>query len=586
MKNSGIKTLVLAVCIVLFPLLFFSQSISMSSDSEIVQTDAIFGFVLTAEGSFDSIEEPDFNGFSVENRSQSQSNSINIINGRIDKKRSVTYTYALRAEKAGVFEIGPAILKAGGKRIKSNKVTITVTGSGSTSGQAGQQKNPVGNDEDDTDTAANNEDYYKNRANSLMSPLSSWEKKTPNTFIRAIVDPADGAYKGEPVIVSYYFYTKPGMVNDVNFYKLPVFDNCWKEEKSASRLEFKRVSIDGTVYDYAHIKTYLLIPDGTSDVLKGTQMIMDVTTGSFFQARKTTISSVGIEIPLSEIPEIKDHRNGIYGDFTLTADKGSVTLDKNNVLETLSFSLSGCGNFPAAEVVLEDNPDLRIFDPEIDSKAEITPKGYCGTKKYKFMAKGLKRTETSIKIKPIDVFSRGNGWKTLSLPDIKADIKESQVNDEDKDQEAHSFELLKELPQNVRKYEMVPLTEKTWFVILMALPLAAMLISFSVWLSACLKSKRQFSLNAKREKWEKKILSSADHAELLNNFYDALADIYSIVLKGERISSVKQKYEGKLDDITDFIRKLEQAGYSGRNGADIAEFRAEAMKLLKPRGGK
>ena len=408
-----IKKLVFAA-FVLLPFFAFAQTISLSTDSEIVQTDALFGFVLTAEGSFDSIEEPDFSGFTVENRSQSQSNSISIINGKFEKKSSITYSYALRAEKAGVFEIGPAALKVKGTTIKSNKVTITVTGQGnSASANSNSAQNAPQNE---AEPDATNENYYEKRASSLMSPLSEWEKKTPDYFIRTVINPANDLYAGEPLSVSYYLFVKPNSISDVNFYKLPVFENCWKDEKAETRLNFKRISIDGKVYDYAPIKTYILIPDGTTDTIEGTQMIMDVITGSFFSTRKATISSVGVKVPLKPMPEKDMHKNGVFGDFNVSADKESVTLDKDNMLETLTFSIRGCGNFQDAEIALESNPNLKIFSPEITSSVSVTPKGYCGTKTYKFMVKGLKKGETSIKVKAFEFFSRETAGRNQTLP--------------------------------------------------------------------------------------------------------------------------------------------------------------------------
>ena len=579
-----IKKLVFAA-FVLVPFFAFSQTITLSTDSEIVQTDALFGFVLTAEGSFDSIEEPDFANFTVENRSQSQSSSISIINGKFEKKSSITYSYALRAQKAGVFEIGPASLKAKGKTIKSNKVTITVTGQGGGSAQANSnsaQNAPQNEAEPDT----TNENYYEKRASSLMSPLSEWEKKTPDYFIRTIINPANDLYAGEPLSVSYYLFVKPNSISDVNFYKLPVFENCWKDEKAETRLNFKRLSIDGKVYDYAPIKTYILIPDGTTDTVEGTQMIMDVIIGSFFSTRKVTISSVGVQVQLKPMPEKENHKNGVFGDFQVSADKKSLTLDKDNMLETLTFSIKGCGNFQDAEILLEDNPNLKIFSPEINSSVSVTPKGYCGTKTYKFMVKGLRRGETALKVKPFEFFSRDNGWQKPEITDIKVSVKDVSgvEEDENKTSEAHSFELLKELPANVKKYEISPLTEKTWFRIAVAIPFMMILVSFIIRIAKNLRTRHIGSQSAKMGKWRDKIRNSKDCTELLNNFYGALEELYSIRLKGERINALKQKYEGKINDITDFVRKIEQVSYSGISGADISSLKDEALKLLDPRG--
>ena len=579
-----IKKLVFTA-LILLPFFAFPQTITLSTDSEIVQTDALFGFVLTAEGSFDSIEEPDFANFTVENRSQSQSNSISIINGKFEKKSSITYSYALRAEKAGVFEIGPAALKVKGKTIKSNKVTITVTGQGGGSAQANSnsaQNAPQNEAEPDT----TNENYYEKRANSLMAPLSEWEKKTPDYFIRTIVNPANDLYVGEPLSVSYYLFVKPNSISDVNFYKLPVFENCWKDEKAETRLNFKRLSIDGKVYDYAPIKTYILIPDGTTDTIEGTQMIMDVITGSFFSTRKATISSVGVKVPLKPMPEKEMHKNGVFGDFTVSADKENLTLDKDNMLETLTFSIKGCGNFQDAEIALESNPNLKIFSPEINSSVSVTPKGYCGTKTYKFMVKGLKKGETSIKVKGFEFFSRENGWRDPGLAGIRVNVKEtSGVEDNSaEEREAVSFELLKELPANVKKYEISPLTEKKWFRLAILIPFAIVLAAFIIRMKVKMRSYRALSTGAKMNKWKNKIINAKDPTELLNSFYDALEDLYGIKIKGERINSLKQKYGEKTDRITDFIRTIEEISYSGITGADISSLKEDAIKLLDPRG--
>ncbi len=582
-----IKKMVFAA-LILLPFFAFAQSITLSTDSEIVQTDALFGFVLTAEGSFDSIEEPDFANFTVENRSQSQSNSISIINGKFEKKSSITYSYALRAEKAGVFEIGPAALKVKGKTIKSNKVTITVTGQGGSS--APSNSNSAQNaPQNEAETDTTNENYYEKRANSLMAPLSEWEKKTPDYFIRTIVNPANDLYAGEPLAVTYYLFVKPNSISDVNAYKSPVFDNCWKDEKVEKMVNFnKRISIDGRVYDYALLGTYILIPDGTMDFIEGTQLIMDLIAGSFFSARKVTVSSIGVRIPLKPMPELLKHKNGIFGDFTVSADKENLTLDKDNMLETLTFSIKGCGNFQDAEIALESNPNLKIFSPEINSSVSVTPKGYCGTKTYKFMVKGLKKGETSIKVKAFEFFSRENGWQKPDLAGIRVNVKEtSGVEDNSaEEKEAVSFELLKELPANVKKYEISPLTEKKWFRLAILIPFAIVLAAFIIRMKVKMRSYRALSTGAKMNKWKNKIINAKDSAELLNDFYDALEDLYGIKIKGERINSLKQKYNGKIDEITDFIRKIEQISYSGMSNANVEELKNEAVKLLEPRGLK
>ena len=255
------------------------------------------------------------------------------------------------------------------------------------------------------------------------------------------------------------------------------------------------------------------------------------------------------------------------------------------MLATLTFSIKGCGNFQNAEIELEDNPDLKIFSPEITSSVSVTPKGYCGTKTYKFMLKGLRRGETSLKLKPFEFFSRENGWQAPDLTEIKVNVREIGAGEDSvQEREAHSFELLKELPANVKKYEISPLTEKKWFRLAILIPFAIVLLAFIFRMKVKMRSYRALSTGAKMNKWKNKIINSKDSTELLNSFYDALEDLYGIKIKGERINSLKQKYGEKTDRITDFIRTVEEISYSGISGADISSLKEDAIKLLDPRG--
>lgn len=572
-----LKILLINLLIIL-PFFLFSQSISISADTNLVQNGHLVGFVLTAEGSFESIDEPNFGSFEVENRSQSQSSSINFINGKFDKKSSMTYSYSLRPTKEGTFKIGPAALNLkNGKKILSNIVNITVVGS------SAAQNNPQnsGDDEDLPAGSPAGDTTAKSGGTTLMSPLNKWEKQTPNNFIRTVVSPAENVYQGEPVNVTYYLFVKPNTISNVNYYKDPIFENCWKEEKAETRLNFKRISIDGRVYDYALLKSYTLIPNEGATSLVASQVVMDVIIGSFFDQRKQTISSIALNIPLNELPEKELHKNGKVGDFNLSADKRSLNLDKDNLLNTVTFVLSGCGSFPSTEIRLEDNPDLKVFAPEIDSQISATPKGLCGKKTWKFMVKGLRKGRTQIKTQPLDFYSKENGWKRLEPLEIPININDvSLLADEEKEQKAHAFELLKELPEGVKSSEIKPLTQQKWFVAVLLVPLIAVLISFVIWLHGTLRQKRSGSFNSKVSMYVERINSSKDSVELLNNFYDALSELYKIELKGERASTIKQKYGNKVEEIVEFIREIEHLTYSGQTGSDISGFKAKAVSFV------
>jgi hypothetical protein len=554
--------------------LIHAASVTLSTDSQLVASGEVFRFTLSAQGDFDSITEPDFKALAVENRSQSQSNSVSIMNGKMTSSKTISYTYLLRAEKSGVFKIGPAYVVKGKKKTASNTVTVTVTGS---AGKSGSQNNSVAEE-------AGNESPTPS---SLFAPLSSWEKRTPDSFLRAVVTPSEDIYQGEPLTVKYYLFVKPNSISDLNYYKQPSFENCWKEDLPQNRVNFERVAIDGTTYDYALLNTYTLIPEKGQETLIGTQMIVDVVRGGFFNTRKKSVSTPALRIPLKPLPETNQHPDGFYGDLSLKVDKNSLDLDKDNLLTTVNFKIEGCGNFQAAQIKLKDNPRVKIFPPEIETTAGPTANGYCGRKTFKFMIKGLGKGQTSIVPEKLDVFSREKGWYELRTENIPVNIKAISAGvDEKKSAANQSFELLKELPAGLSIYSLKPVTERLWFVILLSIPIVMTLFSLVFLFIRSSRGKRSRSFRSRMGEWLEKIENAESSNELLNTFYDAIRDLYSIELKGERGVNLEKKYGKSVDEVVSLIREIEYSSYSGDSNETLSPFKKKAMELIKFRGKK
>jgi len=571
--TSKLSKILMLLVFLLASFALYGGTVTLSTDRSTVMAGEVFRFILTAEGSFDSINEPVFKDFTVENRSESQSSSISIINGRMESKKTVNYIYHLRAEKAGVFKIGPASVKLqSGKTADSNIVSVTVTGS--------LTSPPSSHGDDSVDSSVPT-------TNSLLAPLTNWEKKTPDYFLRAVVKPSGEVYEGEPLVVKYYLFAKPGIISDISSYKSPSFENCWKDEKVESRFKVERGAIEGAVYDYGLLATYTLIPQKGADSVTATQMILDVTTGSFFNTRRHTLSTPALRIPLNPLPEKENRPDGLFGSVTVSADRQSIKLDRDNLLETVTYTISGCGNLNSAEITLEEDPALLMFSPEIDLTAGDTQNGYCGHKKYKFMIKGLRKGKTALNGRALSFFSREKGWEKVEVPQIQVDIKEvSALADSSTERNARSFELLKELPAGIKKYEISPLVERTWFKIAMGIPFLVTVLSFMIWILKSVMKKRAGSYQTKLTKWKTEISSSATMNELLNNFYDALKELFGIELRGERKQNLKRKYGESIEDVLGFIKEIEHSSYGAKDDADLSDFKLKALAFLNFRGHK
>jgi len=572
MKRIWITVFLLGI--ILIPDFILASSVTLSTDSQLVGTNEVFRFFLSAQGDFDNIKEPDFKTFVVENRSQSQSNSVSFVNGKMSSSKTINYTYSLRAQKAGVFKIGPAYLVKGKKKTASNTVKLTVTGSDS------QDSNSNAADE-------SSENSGDPTSNSLFAPLSKWERRTPNSFLRAVVTPSEDIFQGEPVTVKYYLFVKPNSISDLNYYKQPAFENCWKEEVSQKRLNFKRVAIGNATYDYGLLSTYTLIPQKDQDTLVGTQMIVDVIKGGFFNSRKKSISTPALRIPLKPLPDAEKHPDGFFGDLRLSVDKKSIDLDKDNLLTTVKFSFEGCGNFQTARVKLKDNPKLKIFPPEIDTTAGPTERGYCGQKTFKFMIKGLSKGKTDIVVEKLNVFSRERGWYELGIENIPVNVKEVSAGEESqRSAKKQRFELLKELPKDTKVYSLKPVTQRLWFRLGLLVPIMLTFLSLMFLFIRSSRGRRSRSFNSRMSEWLTEIDSSNSGNELLNTFYAALLDLYTIELKGERSANLQKKYGKSVDEVLKLIRDIEYSSYGGESNEVLTPFKKKAAELIKFRGKK
>ncbi len=565
----------------------YASSITLRSESNSVAAGEQFSIALIVDEDsneeISEIIEPDFKNFDLENRGESTSSSFNMVNGKISYKKQKTFTYILRALKEGEYQIGPAGLKLeSGKVIRSNKISLIVAG-GSV-----QPPKPSGNTGNSPQTEEESEPKSIESSDSLSAPLNSWEKRTDPFFIRTVVEPSGEIYKGEPVVVSYYLFTRSS-ISDVNFYKMPAIEKAWSEElESPKNLRFSRVVIDQTPYDFAPLKKYLIIPENSATTISTTQMILDISTGGFFNMRKKNISSIALNIPLKELPDYTQHNGGFFGDFTILTDKEKVELKEGKLLDTVTYTLSGCGNIQAIDLKLPEIKGLKIFPPDVKTEPGIRNGQYCGTKSFKFMLKGLEKGEFQIPEISFDTYSREKGWQKLTTKPLSISVINVSESDglSDKQKNSAQFEFLTSLPSGTKEHNLTPVTESLWFQILMAIPFGAFFISFLCWFIREIRRKQVAGSSYKSKEWEEKINKSEDIATLINNFYDGLSEIYGLQLRGERSKEIDRKYGEKIETVTAFVKELQYAAYSQQTASNFEQLRKKAVELFRKTGEK
>jgi len=571
--------------ILLETLVLQAYSINLSADSQSVSMDDNFRVYLKVVekrgDSVDKIIKPDFSNFVVVSSGESTSSTFNMINGSMNYTKTKTFTFVLQPQKEGTFQIGPAKLVLDSKQqVNSNTLSIIVTSSVNPPQNGGQGQGNINNNQQ-------NMTSKQSASTQLQAPLTIWEQRSKNYFIRTVVSPIGDKYKGEPIAISYYLFTKRNAISDVAFQAMPIFNNVFKKEiVSPQKLTFRTIAINGEVFDYALLKTYLVIPPSNIDNISVSQMIMIVTIGDgFFDASKRRISSVALNIPLKNFPKENSLSNTIYGNFSISQSKEELTLSSSNIIDTLVFKLKGCGNFETADIKLKNTAGIKIFSPETKIVAAMQDGKYCGEKEFKFMIKGLKTGVFTIPQTKLNFYNPDIGYKTVSTKPIKIKVTKVSVTKKEKQETKQIFfEFLKELPKNTKIISIKPITTQLFFLILVAFPILSIMIALLIKFFALILKKHSQGRAYQIMEWKKKIEKSNDLNELTNNFYNAFFECHSLNLKGERSKELEKKFGNKIKDAMEFIQELHNLSYSNTTALDLKQTIKKAVKIFEKTG--
>lgn len=518
------------------------------------------------------VKEPELPGFEIEDRGESTSSSVSIINGKMSSRKERRITYALRARKPGQFTLGPATLVLErGREVRSNQIRVTVTGSGTSTAPGTPATD---------DTVAATDDG----GGELFAPLSAWEKQTERFFVRVTVSPAAPRHQGEPLIVSYYLFTQKNLISDLSFYRLPSFENAWSEEiESPRKLSFGRTNIDGTVYDHALLKRYVIVPEKNATQVGATQMILEVMTGSFFDARKRTLSSIALSIDLTPLPDADRHPGGIVGEFSISQDRAMLELGKEKPLDTVTYTVTGCGDLHHLDLTPPSVDGIKLFAPDTTTDQRFDGARLCGTKTFKFMVKALRAGNFEIPAVTIPLYDRDKGWQTAASRPVTVRVGElAAATDETKEtKKTVRYELLRELPAGVAVHDLTPLTTRPLFLGLIAVPLALLVVALIIWTARSLLRGRREREDFIRRDWERRIGAATDPASLLNTYYDAVAAVTGVNLRAERTRRIEQRIAEQIRPFTGLAAEIQAAVYAGGRAGDIAPLRERAAALLR-----
>lgn len=372
------------------------------------------------EGS--NFRPPSFDGFEVL-MGPSTSQSMQIINGAMS--RSISYTYVIRPKRQGKLTIDPAYIKAGGKQLRTNSITVNA-GEATPETKARQQA----------------EQTQQQQAKDIISQ---------NLFVRVSTNDRE-VWQGEPVIASYKLYMHPRLnLVRIEQTRMPTLDGFWTQDISGGdQVDYSYENYEGVRYRVASVKKAVLLPQ-RSGTLKldpvefesvvRLQVQSDRRQRSmfddFFMRRNYkdfpyTVSSNPISIKVKPLPEgAPASFSGGVGDIKMEAWLDKTTTPANEPV-SLKIKLSGSGNLQLMEPpMINLPPDIESYEPKIADNLRVSSEGFSGNIIYEYIL--IPRNPGEFRIDPIEFsyFDLNNKkYITLTSKEFTLSVGEGREGDQ------------------------------------------------------------------------------------------------------------------------------------------------------------
>ena len=306
------------------------------------------------------------------------SRNVQIVNGKTTRSSQTFYTYILQARKTGTLTIPSAVAKVKGEELRSKPVTIQVVddgGSSAAGSTASQEPSQAGGQQQARQTTSNQGDIFLRLSLSRTSVVV-----------------------GEPITATLKIYNRTNLVDFENA-RFPTFNGFWSQEvDSPTNIEFKREQVDGTMYNSAILRRWVIIPQKAGDQTidpaeivclvnvqqrRSTGSIFDDFFNSDFVTTRQRVSTKPATVHVSALPGgAPASFGGGVGEFQVQARLSKDSL-KTHDAASLIVTVSGKGNVALLEAPkLSFPPDFEVYD--VKTNVNTDKSGTSGSKTFEF----------------------------------------------------------------------------------------------------------------------------------------------------------------------------------------------------------
>jgi len=558
----------------------YSDDIKFSvSAPGVVAVGEQFRLTYTLNSKANKFSAPEFDNFYViAGPSTSYNQSTQIINGKVTRNVSYTYTYILQSTREGKFAIPPAIVVVNKKQYSTNSLQIEVI-------------------------------KGKNQAQTKASDIQSQNNQrlanigNEDLFVRVLVNKSN-VYQGAYLVATVKIYSR---VNLSGFEKvdLPDFNGFYMQEIGIPQLtSLERENINDQIYGTGVIKKYLLFPQYSGNIVIEpveieclVQQTVPRTSQSFFddffsfnsvRNTKKIISSPEVNINVKPLPAgAPSSFSGTVGSVNMIAgpDKSSV---KENDAVTFKVTLKGTGNIKLAEAPIVDfPPDFETYDPKVTTNLKAGVSGTVGSKTFEYLV--IPRHTGNYRIAPVkySFFDPVNRkYKSLSSEEFVIEVSKGEKGEDENIISGFTKEDVRYLGKDIRFIITGPIKVKEKGKIIFGTPLfflvhtGLFLLFFLVYILVRYSTKRNANVillrNRRANKQAKKRLKIAGREmkannakgffeEVLKALWGYMSDKLSIPVSELSQENIRQSINEKTVDkklVEEFIELVDTCEYA------------------------
>ena len=372
----------------LFSSALLAQDVKLSAelDRDTVELGDSFTLSIEIESSgsveVETPELPALDNFLVVNQSTSSSQQIQFINGKVQSRRNLIYSFELQANAEGDLKIPAVAVNVDGKTLRTKELSLRVVAPGSLpdGGRGQARKRGLGNSPFGAFPGLDEDPFSALLGNRNRVPPPSIDdsvKLNPNEAFQVRVLPdKEEVYVGEQLTARYYIYVpRQYLLTSFDAVKYPNLKGFWKEDlEIAQNIRWESVVVGGQAFNRALLASYALFPikEGVA-TLDEYKVKCDMAVSGFLgqgKPRSYTKSSLPVRVKVKPLPLEGRPSNftGAVGSYQMQASLGTETLKAHQPF-SYRLKIEGVGNAKSIELPdLQLPTSLELFDQKDETQ--------------------------------------------------------------------------------------------------------------------------------------------------------------------------------------------------------------------------